>query len=174
MTRTIYRLALAILLSLLLHASAFVGEFIHFPAAAPPAPPIRAEIKSPRPPPPPPLALDKPEPTPRATARKQILSTAGGNQTAIPNWQQEVRRQFRKQQESGLFYPPEAIAQGLEGEVLVLMILNDNGQVVAARVEQGSGQRLLDDAALKAVRALHALPTDAPREALLPVRFRLH
>ena len=74
---------------------------------------------------------------------------------------------------SGQFYPQEAIARGLEGEVLVLIIISEDGQVTAARVEQGSGHRILDDAALRAVRSLRSLPADAPREALLPVRFRL-
>jgi len=53
------------------------------------------------------------------------------------------------------------------------MILDESGQVSAARIEQSSGQAMLDAAALRAVRALHALPADAPRETLLPVRFRL-
>lgn len=84
-----------------------------------------------------------------------------------------MRKQFVKQQERGLFYPAEAIARGLEGEVVVLMMLDEEGRVVAARIEQGSGQPLLDAAALRAVRALHSLPANAPRETLLPVRFRL-
>lgn len=86
---------------------------------------------------------------------------------------QEIRKQFKKQHDDGLFYPADAIAQGLEGEVLVLMFLDESGRVSAARVEESSGQRLLDDAALRAVRALHSLPAAAPRETLLPVRFRL-
>ena len=57
--------------------------------------------------------------------------------------------------------------------MLVLIIIDEDGRVTAARVEQGSGHRLLDDAALRAVRSLRSLPADAPREALLPVRFRL-
>ena len=47
------------------------------------------------------------------------------------------------------------------------------GKVSAARVEQGSGYPLLDAAALRAVRSLHTLPADAPREAVLQLRFRL-
>ena len=82
---------------------------------------------------------------------------------------------------------------GVEGAACVLLILagylqsRDNtllalaewlavawaGLVTAARVEQSSGHRLLDDAALSAVRSLRSLPADAPQEALLPVRFRL-
>ena len=80
---------------------------------------------------------------------------------------------LKKMDERGLFYPAEAIAQGLEGETLVLLILDESGKVSAARIEQGSGYRILDDAALQAVRSLHSLPANTPRETLLPVRFRL-
>ena len=70
-----------------------------------------------------------------------------------------------------------ALAQRREevhiGHRLVLIVISGDGQVTAARVEQGSGHRILDDAALRAVRSLRSLPADAPREALLPVRFRL-
>jgi protein TonB len=80
---------------------------------------------------------------------------------------------MEKLNDAGQFYPAEAIARGFEGEVLVLIIIDESGRVTAARVEQGSGHRILDDAALRAVRSLRSLPADAPREALLPVRFRL-
>ena len=109
-----------------------------------------------------------------AKVTKEVAAKPAKSPAAAPAWQQEIRRQFRKQQENGLFYPAEAIARGLEGEVLIYMLIDESGQVTAARIEQGSGLRLLDDAALKAVRALHSLPADTPRDALLPVRFSLH
>ena len=92
---------------------------------------------------------------------------------AAKTWTQAVSQHLKKLNDAGQFYPPEAIARGLEGEVLVLIIIDESGRVTAARVEQGSGHRILDDAALHAVRSLRSLPADAPREALLPVRFRL-
>lgn len=109
---------------------------------------------------------------------------AGANQPPRPpktsgkgaparDWSSEIRRQFARQQAQGNFYPSEAIAQGQEGEALVLMILDERGQVVAARIEQGTGFPVLDAAALRAVRALHSVPADAPRETVIPVRFRL-
>jgi len=72
-----------------------------------------------------------------------------------------------------LLYPPEAIARGLEGQALVLLFLDASGNAVAARLETSSGHALLDEAAVRAARLLRALPDSAPREALLPVRFRL-
>lgn len=70
-------------------------------------------------------------------------------------------------------YPPEAISRGLQGEVLLLLLLDGEGNVLAARVEQSSGHPLLDQAAVQAARQLKALPEGAPRETILPVRFRL-
>ena len=57
--------------------------------------------------------------------------------------------------------------------MLVLLFLDASGNAIAARLEASSGHALLDDAAVRAARTLRALPDSAPREALLPVRFRL-
>lgn len=177
MFRTDYRLTLALIASSLLHLTPFINELIaRAPSPTPPpaSRPLEARLR-PLPPPstelmlpedtPPPPERPKPPPPPERTATK--------SSSRQPNWQQEIRKQFRKQDERGEFYPPEAVARGLEGEALVLLILDADGQVAASRIEQSSGHRLLDDAALRAVRALHSLPSDAPRESLLPVRFRL-
>jgi protein TonB len=115
----------------------------------------------------------KPEaPTPKPLAEKKPPPRETPPKPA-KTWTQAVSQHLNKLNASGLFYPREAIAQGLEGEVLVLIIIDESGRVTAARVEEGSGHKILDDAALHAVRSLRSLPADAPREALLPVRFRL-
>lgn len=84
-----------------------------------------------------------------------------------------MRQHLKKLQEKGAFYPEEARRQGIEGETLVLLLIDPNGDVSAARIEQSSGHKILDDAALSAVRSLRSLPADAPQQSLLPVRFRL-
>lgn len=70
------------------------------------------------------------------------------------------------------FYPPEAILRGLEGDVEVGVTLDAGGNVISARIDRGSGHAILDEAALRAVRALKPLP-GGWRQAVLPVRFRL-
>ena len=75
--------------------------------------------------------------------------------------------------QGALLYPREAIEQGIEGEATVLLFLDERGDAIAARLEASSGSALLDDAAVRAARSLRSLPAGAPREALLPVRFRL-
>lgn len=174
MFRTTNRLALALILSLLLHLFPFIGELIR-PLALPPRPaPLQAQLRPPPAPASPELTLPEP-PTPKPVAASPPSEAASPKKPAprAANWQQEIRKQLRKRDEQGLYYPQEAIARGLEGQVLVFLILDSEGQVAASRVEESSGHRILDDAALRAVRALRALPADAPRETLLPVSFRL-
>lgn len=85
----------------------------------------------------------------------------------------DVAAQASRQIAEQLYYPPEAIARGLEGEVLVMLFLDEAGNALAARIERGSGHALLDEAAVRAARAVRSLPATAPQEVLLPVRFRL-
>jgi len=85
----------------------------------------------------------------------------------------EAARVANTQMAQALFYPLEAVERGLEGEATVLLFLDTSGNVIASRLEASSGHALLDNAALAAARSLRGLPDSAPREALLPVRFRL-
>ncbi len=72
-----------------------------------------------------------------------------------------------------LFYPPEAVARGLEGEVRLLLTLDGNGTIRDAQVAAGSGHPILDEAAVKAAFAMGRLPDAGAREMILPVVFRL-
>lgn len=176
MPRTDYRLLLALTLSLTLHILPFLSQITPNAETQQKSRPIKAELRA-EPPPESPLPLMVNE----AEIPKPVKNTAKPVQPKISNsapsktqsWQSEVKQQLQKMDERGQFYPAEAIAQGLQGEVLILLMLSENGQVSAARVEESSGYPLLDNAALRAVRALHSLPADAPRETVLPVRFRL-
>ena len=111
--------------------------------------------------------------TAATSAKTTATPSSATRPTRAPGWTQAVSSHLKALQERQAFYPPAAIAAGLEGRVEVLMLLDESGQVVAARVEHSSGQALLDDAALHAVRSLRTLPADAPREAILPIVFRL-
>lgn len=174
MTRTDYRLLLALAVSLLLHLLPFIEALLTQPAPPPQAPPLQASLRAPATiPEQVPLSLPEPSAaTPKAVAPPPQPSPKNSTKV-IKSWTQEIQRQFLKQQKQGIFYPAEAIAQGLEGDVLVLIVLDHEGQVVGARIEESSGFRLLDDGALQAARALRALPAETPRETLLPIRFRL-
>lgn len=173
MIRTDYRLFAALALSLSLHLLPFLPDAVREPPSPPAASPLQAEL---RPPPraesvpTPPLHLPEPSPRSATPARKAPENRPAD---APRNWTQAVREQLKKLDAAGQFYPAEAIARGLEGEVSVLLIIDEAGHVTAARVEQGSGYPILDEAALRAARTLKSLPADAPRQTVLPVRFRL-
>lgn len=80
----------------------------------------------------------------------------------------------------GTWYPPAARRDGQEGRALVRFSLDREGQLVALRVSESSGNPLLDEAALETVR--RAAPFPPPPDGLpfaviediyLPVVFRL-
>lgn len=180
MTSPPRRLLAALVLSLLAHGLPFVGDFLPRPQASAPRP-LVAELRPPAAPLPetPPLFLPEPPaakpapPPPPPTARPPDPGRPRPVPATARSWQEEVKRQFRKLHEAGLFYPEEAITRGLEGEALVLLVLDAEGNAVAVRLEASSGHAVLDEAALRAARSLRSLPGDASRETLIPVRFRL-
>lgn len=182
MIRTDFRLSAALALSLLLHLL-LLGPKLISPPPRPAAPsPLQAELRPPPLPAPPqpaapmpPLHLPEP-PTPAsqpAVATRPTAARPPRPPQAPLTWTQSVREQLGKLDSAGLFYPAEAIARGLQGEAHVLLVIDEAGNVVATRLEQGSGHAILDEAALRAGRSLKSLPADAPRQTVLPIRFRL-
>jgi protein TonB len=150
MTRIDYRLFAALAISLSLHLLPLLPAID--PARKPPASaPMTAEL---RPPPAPaaspPLSLpEQPRPSnePAAKTPKPLPKPDDRTRSQqAKTWTQAVREHLKKLDQAGQFYPAEAIAQGQEGEVQVLLIIDEAGKVSAARVELGSGHALLDDA----------------------------
>lgn len=75
-------------------------------------------------------------------------------------------------------YPRRALEAGIEGTVLVRVILSAEGGIMDVLVHQSSGHASLDAAALKAVRAWSFMPAQRDGKAIpavvqLPVRFKL-
>lgn len=71
-----------------------------------------------------------------------------------------------------LFYPAAAIAQGLEGDAVLLLTLDSGGQIQSVEIAKSAGHALLDEAAMDAARHIGVLPGN-PHQTLLPVSFRL-
>jgi len=183
-------LARALLLSLVLHA-ALLASGVRLPWLLPgiisptdpvlkvrlleplPVPAAQPELVMPEDTPPAAAPTVKPAARPaekRLTRPPSAVARASAGVSALSG---EAARRASEQISRELLYPLEAIERGLEGEVLVMLFLDDAGNAIAARVEASSGHKLLDDAAVRAARTLKALPASAPREALVPVRFRL-
>lgn len=167
------RLAVAGIISLLFHAAVLGGGNLMHRHSSPqhqPPEPLQATLVPPLLPPPPALMAPeappveakpdpKPEPKPRPV-RPGFTATDAARMAL---------QQIAKQP----FYPEEAIARGLEGEAVVRLFLDESGNAIAARLESSSGHAMLDEAAVRAARAVHSLPAGTPTEILLPVRFRL-
>lgn len=110
--------------------------------------------EKPEPPPPPPPSPPKPAQAGRAEAKR------------------ETRAAQRKLSEH-VFYPAEAIARGLEGEVRLIVLLAADGRVEEVHIAASSGHPILDNAAIKAAYAMGRLPGATSRELILPVVFQL-
>ncbi len=95
--------------------------------------------------------------------------------TAIDFYAVEIKPQIIKRVEPE--YPDVARRAGLEGDVFVLMIVDENGDVIDARVVKSTNP-IFNDAALKAVRQWKFKPgyqRDKPVKVRImqPIHFRL-
>lgn len=157
------RLLSAFAASLLLHAAVLGAagwRFDRAPAAATPAM----------------LSATLVRPAAHDPLLKNTLSdgAAAGTPPPMPGRAARMpREEAQRRLAEHLYYPPEAIARGLEGEVRLLLSLDDAGNVLDAQVASSSGHDLLDRAAVRAAFAMGRLPGAGAREAILPVMFRL-
>jgi periplasmic protein TonB len=168
----------ALVLSLILHAAVM---FLKLQSDAPKQQPARMELKVRLPEPrladPLPMPAEQPRLMLPVPPRNANAVAPAGKRPPVSGPAQpltgEAALKAAEQLARELPYPPEAVERGLQGEALVLLFLDPSGNVIAARLESSSGHAVLDEAALRAARQLRTLPDSAPREALLPVRFRL-
>jgi protein TonB len=172
------RLILAFALSLAVHGVVLLPDIARrFPVAAP-RPPLQAVLRPPPEAPTPagpllkntldaeeaPRVAAPPPPPPPPAARKSAAVAAVARR--------EVRAAQRKLSEQ-LYYPPEAVARGIEGEVRLIVRLSADGRIEDVSVAASSGHAILDNAAIKAAYAMGQLSGVTSRELILPVIFRL-
>ena len=116
----------------------------------------------------------KPTESPKKAEKSKANNESPSKNSLIPKtWKEAIFEKIEAQKSAGLFYPKAAILQGLEGTAEVMIFLDAEGKVLAARLEATSGHAILDEAALKVARALKTLPRGAPTEIVLPIVFRL-
>ena len=152
----------ALLLSLTLHAALIVVP-TWLAASQHPSPAASIEARL------------MPQAKPVAMAEAVSTEASSTDTAAIPpprTLQGSALRRAQTALSEHLFYPPEAIATGIEGEVILLLILSDGGRLVSATIARSSSHAVLDQAALDAARRIGALPGN-PRQTLFPVSFRL-
>ena len=171
------RLLLAFAVSLLLHGAAFLPEIVaRRPPPAPP--PLQARLAVPPPAPEPAEALlkntlDAETPAPEVQpARPPAPPQAASHVLSRPTPKKDVQAAQRKLSQH-VFYPPEAVARGLEGEVRLIVKLAADGQIDDVLLAASSGHALLDNAAIRAAYAMGTLAGTSGRELIVPVYFRL-
>ncbi|HRF05675.1 energy transducer TonB [Accumulibacter sp.] len=172
-------LILALALSLALHASLLLPAA--FKRGTPPSPPVlqamlRLPVKQAEPnaepllkdtlanSEAPPVVKPPPPPKVQQAARPKAVAKA------VPR--REVEAAQRKLSEH-LFYPEEAVARGLEGEVRLILTVSDNGRITDVHVGVSSGHAILDKAAERAAWTMGRVNWAYSRELILPVTFRL-
>lgn len=183
MSRCSINLAFALLLSLLLHLLLLVPGASWQPPANVPEnarAPLDARLL--------PAAQNHPpkellkntlseEPAPAASkatdAARAAKTTAGHPPSAASAAPQLAQQTAQRILAAHVYYPPEAVARGLEGEVRLLLTLAPDGRLTDALIAASSGHALLDQAALDAVQTMGELPDTGVRELILPVVFRL-
>ena len=170
------RLIPAFALSLALHIGVFLPDFVNSLRLAPLPPPLLATI---RPPPKPEAAPAEPllkntidsEVTPQVVtpARMTPAPTPATVRTAARHEAQKMQRKLSMH----LFYPPEAVARGIEGDVWLLLKLSPEGEIIDVSIATSSGHPILDNAAIRAAYAMGKQAGATARELIVPAYFRL-
>lgn len=165
-------LILAYALSLALHGSLLLPDLLKRQPAPPPPPALQARLRLP------PVPELPPEPLLKNTLEEEAQPTLEAPPPPKPQptektpARRDVQAAQRKLSEH-LFYPPEAVARGLEGEVRLILTLSASGSVEDVAVAASSGHPVLDNAAIRAAYAMGKLSGSPSRELILPVLFRL-
>ena len=73
-----------------------------------------------------------------------------------------------------VFYPPEAVANGWEGETVLLVEMDRRGTIQRVSVASSSGYAVLDEAAIRALSGRRSLGPGLQEKAVLfPISFKL-
>lgn len=166
------RLLTALALSLALHGGLILPDLVKRLSVAAPRPALQAVLRLPPTPetrPAEPLLKNTIDPEEAPPVTKPAPVPQAKPQTVA---RRELQAAQRKLSEN-VFYPPEAVARGLEGEVRLILKLSADGAVENVSVAASSGYPLLDNAAIKAAYAMGSLAGASSRELILPVIFRL-
>jgi protein TonB len=173
------RLILSLAASFALHAAVFGGGALKAllkpppvrvlqaslrlpPVELPPVEPLIKDTLAPEEAKPEPKVEPKPAPTPRPTPAPR---PAKAEKREVQAAQRKIARHT--------YYPPEAIARNIEGDVRLLLVLGEDGAISDVQIAASSGHAILDNAAIKAAYAMGRLTGVTAREMILPVSFRL-
>ncbi len=122
-------------------------------------------------------------PADTAEAPQQPAQTADTRTAEISNSDSEtalnnVRAAVHSALQANFSYPHRARLRGWEGTVVITLRILPDGAVTDARISNSSGIRVLDDAALRSIRAVHIPEAIAwidgrTMDIIIPVEYRL-
>jgi protein TonB len=121
----------------------------------------------------------QPSPSVSAGAGTHVAVAPSGTRGGEPGAEYgRYLSRMRGRIQEALRYPPAAQRRGLKGTVLVEILIRPDGAITGVSVTSSSSHRLLDDAALEAVRSLPPQPLPPgllprPLTLQLPVVFDL-
>ena len=167
------RLIFALALSLTLHGSLFLPGLLKRVSEAPPRPVLQVLLRLP-----PKLEQAPFEPLLKNTIDSEETPPIEEPPPKTPQSMPKstLKRDIQiaqKKLSQTQFYPPEAIARDIEGEVRLILKLSADGTVDRVSIAASSGYPILDNAAIKAAYAMGKLTGATSRELILPVIFRL-
>ena len=144
--------------------------------------PQQKPIPQPKPKPQPPAietqATEAIEQTP-PPAQKPQPPTMPQEQQEEPQASPDYQQQAEDILNASKRYPREAVLAGTEGSVTLSYIVNSQGTVLAYRIEQSSGQAVLDDEVKRLIRSVRFPPfaqgdTDTRKTLVVTIEFSLH
>jgi len=116
--------------------------------------------------------------TPEAgsTGADEAIALSDGRISSLKRtWAAQIQRSLQRAQ----IYPRSARRRAIEGTARIVLKLGLNGSVVEARLSQGSGARMLDEAALASVARVGTFPAapagleDTVHQFNVPMMFRI-
>ncbi|HEY8923362.1 MAG TPA: TonB family protein, partial [Polyangia bacterium] len=116
--------------------------------------------------------MAKPSAAPRGPAAPQAYSGAAQADVFRPVADAYIAKQatVRREVNSADYYPPDALALGLEGAVTLSVGINERGTVVEVRVLKRAGHKF-DEAAVRALRQFEFYPARTSDGRAVPTRI---
>lgn len=112
-------------------------------------------------------------PAPAAAAQRRPTGKLPASSAPAQALQGPALERAQTRLSDQLLYPPDALEQGIQGEVIVLIKLDAQAGIVDVSVASSSGSQSLDEAALRAVRNLRRIRGAGAAKILFPVRFEI-
>ncbi len=120
---------------------------------------------------PPPYPRPSPAPPPRARAPTPRTTPTHASRGATPPRATPLRVLHRPS--VARYYPMQARRLGMQGTVLLVLVIDARGRVIRTTLARSSGHRLLDEAAQALAQAYRFSVGVGLRRTRLPVSFRM-